>query len=152
MPPVIPTRYLEISGISMSIVGAWMLIDYTPLLQDAEQRGDDRLVPHLPGRIAHPRRRDRTAVVLPMEIYGDNDQTGAAHANQVDGLEANIAYLNANVVAPVSTGDGTRAAVLHLPAGNRNANVHVVGLGLSRTSPTTARASLKLNIPTGRFA
>lgn len=152
MPPVIPTRYLDIASVPMSIVGAWMVTDYTSLLEEADQRGDDRLIPSLAGRAPYKRLRDRTKVVVPMEIFGASDSSGAAHANAITGLEANIVYLNTNVVAPTGTGNGTRLATLHLPGGNRTAYVHVLKLSLGRRGPDRVLAGLELSIPAGRFA
>lgn len=152
MPPTIPTRYLEIASVPMSIYGAWMVTDYTPLLQEADQRGDDRLIPQVAGRAPYKRFRDATKVALPMDIFGGVDSSGTAHSDAVNGLEANILYLNTNVVAPTGTGDGTRSATLHLPAGNRTASVHVLGLSLGRSGSASVQAVLELSIPAGRFA
>ena len=151
MPAVIPTRYLEVGGVPLSIDGAWRVTDYTPLLAEADQRGEDVLVPYQDGRKAKRRWRDSAKVAVPMVIFGKNDENGDLHADEVDGLEANIAFLNDNVVAPVASGDGTRAATLHLPGGARTASVHILGLELARLSPIAARGSLALSIPAGRF-
>jgi hypothetical protein len=152
MPGVTPTRYLEIASIPMSIYGAWFITDLSSLLEDADQRGDDRVIPQVSGRAPYQRFRDATKHVLPMEIYGVNDASGAAHANDPLGIDANSLYLNTNVVAPTGTGDGTRSATLHLPGGNRTASIHVLKLSLGHKGPNKLEAALEISIPAGHFA
>jgi hypothetical protein len=61
-----------------------------------------------------------------MLILGSADRLGAAVADCYEGLQANIDYLRANVVAPTGTTDGTRSVVLTMPDGTtRTEPAHV---------------------------
>lgn len=148
MPPVIPTRYLEIGSVPLSIEGAWRILDYTPLLQGRPKRGDDRIVPGAAGRTGYDREYDEVTHRLRMDIFGWNDETGAAHPNKITGLEANVDYLNDNVVDGLTV----KTATLHLPGGNRTGSVYVEDLILGeRKAPTWIRAALVVTIPAGRL-
>ncbi len=117
---------------------------------------------HTPAWNAYQRRLTVTRHSLPMAIFGEVNQGGVPYANEWAGLEANIAYLKANVVAPTGTGDGTRAASLLMPSGaTRTADIHVVDLVRGRlvagTNMITGAegvgmlATLEISIPEGEF-
>lgn len=154
MPVVVTaTEYLEINSVALA-TPAWRIDDLTPLYQEADQRGSDILIPHSSGVLAQQRRRTVTLVALGIWVFGESDQNGSAHSNPLYGLDVNVAYLRTNIVAPTGTSDGTRSATWHLANGSstRTASVHVLGLDLSRMSPTTMKGALRLSIPAGRFS
>lgn len=137
---------------------AWDITDLTPLWANFEIRGDDRVLPGVPGVIAYRRRMTVTAYSLNMFISGDVDRTGAPYGDAWEGLEANVEYLRSHVAQPTNVGDGTRAGVLTMPSGaTRTADVHVLGITTGEVSAAGSkhallRATLELSVPAGRFA
>jgi hypothetical protein len=126
-------------------------------------RGEDRLLPSATGVIAYPRRMTATRHDLRLLVVGDVDSAGAPVSNPVAGLQANLEYLRANVVAPVVSSTGTRAATLLMPSGaTRTANIHVLGLvtqsyALSVVIDGCSQGALwigtlQISIPGGRFS
>lgn len=153
MPLVLPSRYLEVQSVPLAGEGFCRIADLTPLFEEPDQIGDNRLVWGIDGRDPYAPRIEEGDKRLRIEILGGVDVNGTAHSDGTDGVEKNIVYLNSTVVAPTGTGDGTRPAVLHLPWGNRSANVQVRGLQLAeRKAPDWARGLLILRIPAGRFS
>lgn len=142
-------EYLVVSGITLA-TAAFFGTDLSDLRRPADQRGRERIIPH-GGVIAKPRRRTVSKRSLPMVIFGNTDQNGNALSDYQAGMDAHIAYLNANVVAPISSGDGTRAASLVLANSVRNAQIHVEGLEIGRRHGPTAWATLHISIPGGEF-
>jgi hypothetical protein len=153
---------LTIGGISMNRA-AWAVVgDETglggllPLWIQTEQRGQDRLLPGAVGVIAYRRRETVTRHDLRILVVGDVDQAGATVANAAQGLAANLAYLETNVVQPTNLTDGTRAATLTVPGlATRSANIHVLGL-VPQTYRLNSAGSifigtLQISIPSGRF-
>lgn len=151
MPADLLARTFQISGVHLRIVGAWIVTDYTPLLAEANQRGNNRLIPHVDGLVAYRKRRDETRIVVPIEVFGVCDVDGLPYADPVSGLEQNILYLNEMVVAPTGTGDGTRVAVLTLPDVTLTADVQVVDMSLGYVSPSWRKGSLEMIVPAGKF-
>lgn len=147
--PIILTEYLSISGVVLANP-AYFITDLSDVRRPADQRGRDRIIPH-GGVLAKPRRRTVSKRMVPMIIDGSVDTNGAPTGNYQAGMEGHLAYLNANVVAPVSSGDGTRPATLMLAWGPKYANVHVEALEIGRRSGPTAWATLHLSIPGGEF-
>jgi hypothetical protein len=99
------------------------------LLTLVEQRGEDRILPTATGVLAYPRRRTKTEHELRLVVVGDVDQTGATVADHTVGLQANLAYIMANVVAPVVSSTGTRTFTWTTPAGTSlTGPVHVTGI------------------------
>lgn len=144
--------YLTINSVPLA-TPAWRITDLTPLFDAPKQRGDDLVIPGAAGVLARPRRNTATRIAFVIEVFGELDSDGVAHANPALGLITNIDYLYTNVVAPPGTATGTRAAEWTLPGGEtRNADVHVLGLTFLRRSPTWARGRLDVNVPAGRFA
>src|ERR1043165_5436525 len=97
---------LTIAGVSMH-TPAWIVVVLTPLWVKVDTRGGpNRAIPGIAGRVSYPRRKDETAHSLPFVVHGEVDRTGAVQANPWVGLQTNLDYLYANVIAPVDTGDG----------------------------------------------
>lgn len=127
------------------------------LWADSDVRGKDRIVPTAAGVIPYPRRLTVTRHDLRLLVVGDVDQAGTPVADSADGLEANIEYIRTNVIAPVASSTGTRAATLVLPsAASRTADIHVLRAVtqsyLIRECEAVWIATIQISIPAGRFS
>lgn len=157
---------LTIAGISMNPAnGAWAILgDETGrggllhLWAKMTVRGTDRVLPGAPGVIAYPRRGTVTRHDLRLLIVGDViGQTGAPASNAIEGLATNIEYLRANIISPVVSSTGTRAATLTIPgAASRTANIHVLEIDIQsyllQECGSIAITTLQISIPAGRFS
>lgn len=157
---------LTIGSISMSPAnGAWGIVGdeqgrngLVHLWAGFDVRGEDRILPSATGVLAYPRRITATRRDLRLLIAGDViGQTGAAATDARVGLATNFEYLRANVLAPVVSATGTRAATLTVPGlATRSANIHVLGLVTQSYMLTEcgsiAVCTLQISIPSGRFA
>ena len=153
---------LTIGGISMNRL-AWGVFGdeegqggLLPLWFQTEQRGQDRLLPGATGVIAYRRRETVTQHELRILVVGDVDSAGAAVSDHAEGLAANLAYLESNVIQPTNLTDGTRAATLTVPGqATRSANIHVLGLVPQSYRLASAGSlfigTLQISIPSGRF-
>lgn len=144
---------LTIGGVDM-MGPAWQVRNLVELWMPAQQRGRDKVIPGVNGRRPYRRFNDATTRTLAMKITGDVDRTGAAQSDKFEGLQKNIDYLIANVVAPTGATDGTRSLVLTMPDGTtRTEPVHVTGMELGEFD-RAARwllATIDLSIPAGRI-
>lgn len=143
---------LTIAGVSMH-GPAWDVVDLVPLwLTPTVRGGPNRAIPGIAGRRSFQRRIDETAVSLPMLVQGEVDRLGVAQANPWAGLQANVAYLRANVVDPTGLTDGTRAASLLMPNGTtRTASVVVLGMTPGAFVKYVRKFTLDILIPAGGF-
>jgi hypothetical protein len=128
------------------------------LWADFDVRGEDRILPSVAGVIAYPRRITARRFDLRLLVVGDVDQAGAPTADALIGLQNNLEYIRSNVLAPVVSSTGTRAASLLMPSGaTRTANIHVLGVQTQSYGfrPGCDGAiwigTLQISIPTGRF-
>jgi hypothetical protein len=152
--PTAEVGTLTISGVSMHTWG-WNVLDIRDLLFVSAIRGQDKLIPLVPGLRPYRRRLTATTHSLNIIISGLHALDGTpvtSHAARMSKLEEHLDFLYANVVAPVPTVSGTRPAVL-LPAGSspRTAEIHVYSLTPGTWTPATLRATLDISIPAGRF-
>lgn len=136
---------------------AWDIPNLTALWIEYDQRGNDRILPGAAGVIPYRRRMTATRHDLTIFIIGDVDRLGAAYGNATTGLATNVAYLDANVITPTGSGDGTRAATLTRPGlSSLTANVHVLGFRQTSVAIGDTQAImegvLQISIPSGRFA
>jgi hypothetical protein len=157
---------LTVDGISLNIAnGAWGVIGdekgnggLIHLWAGFDVRGDDRILPGAPGVIAYPRRITKTRHDLRFLITGDIiGQTGVLATNAIEGLATNFEYIRSNILAPVVSSTGTRAATLTIPgAASRTANIHVLGMKVQSymlmECGSVAVTTLQIDIPAGRFA
>lgn len=157
---------LTIGGVSLNPAnGAWGVLGdeqgrggLIHLWSKFDVRGQDRVVPGATGVVPYRRRLTVTRVDLRLLIVGDViGQTGLPASDAVEGLATNVEYLRANVLAPVASSTGTRAATLTVPGqAARAANVHVLGMTVQsyQLDPCAAISvnTLHLSIPGGRFA
>lgn len=157
---------LTIGSVSMNPAnGAWAVLGdergrngLLHLWATTTVRGEDRILPSATGVLAYPRRITATRHDLRLLIVGDIiGQTGLPASDPIAGLAANIEYLRAQVITPVISATGTRAATLTVPgAASRSANIHVLRLELQsyQLGPceSIAVSTLQISIPSGRFA
>ena len=144
---------LTIGGIAM-LGPAWKVQNLPELWLPANQRGTDVIRPGVSGVKARLRRDTVTVRTLRLLIVGSADRLGAAVTDYYEGLQANIDYLRANVVAPTGTTDGTRSVVLTMPDGtNRTEPAHVQQMDVGRIveNGAWALATIELSIPSGRI-
>lgn len=157
---------LTISTISMNPAnGAWGVLGdesgrggLIHLWYKFDVRGEDRILPSATGVIAYPRRMTVTRCDLRLLIVGDViGQTGVSASNSIEGLATNIEYIRTNILAPVVSATGTRAATLTVPGqSTRSADIHVLGMNIQSYQlgicGAIAVATLQISIPGGRFA
>lgn len=124
---------LTIGAVSMH-TPAWCITDLSDLWSSPTLRGANRLIPGRQGRKAYKRRLDENKLQFPMLVTGYCDPEGFPYGDMGmtpdQGLEANIAYLQNNVVLPNDDqADSTREATFTLPSGNtRVSTIQVVSL------------------------
>lgn len=168
MPLVNNTREgtLTIDGIDMNPSnGAWGILGdergqngLVQLWTEFDVRGQDRVLPTVTGMIAYPRRMTVTRHDLRLLIVGDViGQTGAPAADSTEGLAVNMKYIHDNVLEPIASSTGLRAAVLEVPGqSDRSADIHVLGLVVQSyqlgVCGAIAVTTLQISIPEGRFS
>lgn len=152
MPEITEPEWLEIGGVPLA-TPAWGLTDLAPLRDVPEIRGADKLVSHAAGARARRRRATVTKKAFPIWVAGDFDLDGNAIEDPYEGLDANVDYLNANVLGEVDSDEGTRAAVWHRRDGStRSTDLHVLGpVGWRSSSPFVLVGVLRVSIPSGVF-
>jgi hypothetical protein len=145
---------LTISGVNMHTYG-WNVLDVRDLWTVVAVRGQDRLVPGVSGLRAKRRRITATTHSLPMVISGLHTPAGIEVTDpdaRIIQFQDNLDYLMTNVVAPVATTAGTRAASLTMPSGGtRTANIHVLSITPGTWTPAVLRCTLDISIPGGKF-
>lgn len=148
------TGTLTISGVSLNRL-AWDIPNLTSLWYQHAVRGQSKTMTGLLGRRSFPVRVDEAVHDLYFVVNGDFDQAGAATADPLVGLQANLDYLWTNVLQPITSGDGTRPATLLMPSGaTRSADVRtspLVPVGEDVTDTRFAEFTLTVTIPGGRF-
>lgn len=153
MPIGIPTEasYLVVNDIVLA-TPAWFIRSLAPLHEDATLVGRSRRLPR--GRTRNYRRwRTETTYTFALRIRGFKDHTGATHADPLEGLEINSAFLRANLGIASPTGDGTVPAVWHQFSGAElEADVYPDLKGATLLSAFDLLTTLDLVVPSpGRF-
>lgn len=142
---------LAIAGVPLC-VQAWCLPDLSALWIGPSRRGADVVIPHLAGSLPQVERRASTAFSLRFIVTGALAGAGVAAASTPSRqLEANWAYLMANVLKPLATGTGTRTVTWTLPSGaSVSAAAHVsCGKALSLGTDAVLRTTVELIVPGG---
>ena len=146
-------RWLEIGSLVLAVPGCCEIEELGSLIGGSAVRGDNRIINVQPGRRAYEPVVDETETSVRLFIYGANDFTGSPHADQWDGIYANLATLHAGVLARPG-GDGTRTATLHWNTETELTKpVQVIppmGLAWEQGAPMY-RAVLNLRFPEGLF-
>lgn len=113
---------LDLNSISMNKPGAWNAgRSLASLLQAADKRGDNLLLPYVPGRVSLDQEDDQSVRDLSLVVQGFKDHAGATHSSHSAGLIANALYLRTNIFS-VKT---TMPAVFHTSSGDLSATVQV---------------------------
>lgn len=130
-------------------------VKLTNLFRTPDQRGANRILPGVTGVRKYRKRSTETRYSLPFLITGQYDLANQRVVGDEDEWAAqlveNMAYLNANVLLPTNTGDGTVLAVW-TPPGHAavNAYVHVLTLPEPEGLPRVfLRTTLELEVPGG---
>lgn len=105
MPATISnTLNLKINNITLAIEGFCQITSLAPILGGFDDRGSNRALGGAKGRRMYTLVLDETDYLLRLHIFGAKDVDGAAHANEFNGLIANIAYLKTNVIEASKAG------------------------------------------------
>ncbi len=156
---------LTIGTVSMNPAnGAWGVLGdkdgqggLVQLWVEYDIRGQDRILPGVPGVIAYQRRMTVTRHDLRFLVVGDIDgQTSLPVMDQRIGLQDNLSYLHEEVFAPVDSSTGMRYASLEMPGGElREAFIHVLGVKTQTYHLNECGSiwigTLQIDIPGGRF-
>lgn len=105
---------LTLGGVSMNNK-AWASLNNYILWKGAPRRGENSLIPDLPGRIAQPRRKDEATHTLECIIIGDCGATGTPHSTREAGLATNwltiknglLSYTGTTITASLALPNGT---------------------------------------------
>lgn len=119
---------VAIDGVNMHRL-AWELFDLTALFGEPEQRGQNRMIPGVAGRIPYAPRVDETRLSLPYIVTGhwNSFDDWIAPGSVYTQLQANVAFLLGGVLEPTGVGDGTRDFVWTTPSGAViTAEVHIL--------------------------
>lgn len=142
---------LAVGGFSLSGMG--ICVDLSDLWASPEVRGSNTPLPGVPGVAAEPYRPTETRYSLPLHINGHwSHATGVAlvaGGNIYAQLEANVAWLYANVVLTDTATDVTQTAVWTLPSGGSVvAEVQVLRVPPPTLLPgAVMRSTLELRVP-----
>lgn len=148
---IILQEYPTIGGVDFGNP-AYFCTDMSDLRMPARQRGANRAIPH-GSVIAKRKRNTATERTMPFVIDGSVDTSGAATGNYFSGVDTHLAYIRANVVAPVGSAPWTRAATLVLASGTLTANVQVTELERGQRSGPLLYCTLHLIVMgPGQFA
>lgn len=122
------TEYVTINSVVLSLDGAWELRDPTPLLGEGPPRGSNLAVSGTAGRTHRDKEVDEFRVpTLQMDVWGDKDELGVAHADVRSGLRDNLEYLRTNLLT-WNTGGAVTLTYTFPDAATRSGSVEVVGL------------------------
>lgn len=142
---------LEIDTISLH-TPAWTLTEQSVLrlwIPNAV-RGSNVVIPGAAGARPYPRRRDQAVYTMELVICGEVDEDGEAHTTIYEGLQANIAALQAGLFEPPE--EATRSAELTMPDSTvLEAEVQVGPLILGEKFLDLVRATFDLTVPAGVF-
>jgi len=144
---VTATEYIDIDGVPMA-TPAWLATDLSELNDGPENRGSNLVIPRRPGAVFRAKIRDSRIVNIPIVIFGDRDAENNVHADPRQGLIENINALKAALYMPSFA--AARVLTYYRAAGNVEATVQTTQkLDITPIGPTTARAILTIEIPSG---
>ncbi len=92
-------EFVTINSVVLATAGAWELIDPTPLLGEGDARGSNRVVPGSHGVSFRTKKRGAWRDVLQLDVWGEKNYAGVAHANYRVGMRDNIEYLRTNLLS-----------------------------------------------------
>ena len=113
-----------------------------------DSRGQNKVIPGVPGTRALPFRPTSTSYTIPIAVSGEVTPAGVATALDVtDQAARNIAYL----VSTLVTG-GLVGALVTIGTATRSGSVQVKAITPSDGGPGWVRADMTIEIPAGRLA
>lgn len=139
---------LKVDGATMHR-SAFAVVNVRALWNPAVKRGDSLFIPGLSGRLIMPKRRDETVHALPMLIDGRIDATGAQHPDDIDGLQANIDWIEANITNP--TNGGRTLTLTNRQATSTKTGQAHLSLIPGEQLGSLSRAVLEVTLPLGRL-
>ncbi len=151
MPLITRTEYVEIDGVPLA-TPAWEVTSLIELFDLADTRGELVEVPYRRGALAYRRQLGPKRVNLPLNIYGAQDQDGAAHPSAREGLQINRDLLVRDVLRPPQVFTAaTRLLRAHLADGSvRSGPCQVVGrLRPTEIGPGAMAAAIELALTEG---
>jgi len=145
---------LTVDGFSLN-TPAWDMYGFQPLWSEVALRGDEVILPTAPGVRSYPSRLDQIDFEMTLYVNGEVDANGVEYPDYWMGLYTNLRTLRANAFGPVTTGRGTRAAVLTLPDGLTTMTADIKFDTLRQVNeietPSFAVFRTTLTIPAGEF-
>lgn len=115
-----------------------------------EFRGEDKLIPHLPGEVPRARHIAKKTVTLIGLIRGDRNILNDPYASAVAGLKSNLNYLNYYCTPRFSTEtDKTRRVQLTTALGVEYGPGHVTFRTGDLVGPALRRITAEISLPTG---
>lgn len=108
--------------------------------------------PYMHGRNSYPAYLDELSVVFPGLLVGEKDSDGNVNADARDGLAENYEEFYAAVLAPVDSGDGTRAiSWVRGDGATWTGDVRVDNFDVRAHDAAAINYSLTLAFPAGRL-
>lgn len=146
------SEYLTIDGVPLQCAG-WTHTNLWEMWSGPATRGTDRIIPGAVGILSKPRRATARRVQLAVTIFGDRAWDGTPYVDPRVGLWTNVDHLRTNVTDPVTTGDGTRTAVLYLPDGSTvTGSVTVEAFTLGEGYGVAIPSTIDITIPAGALS
>lgn len=140
--------YLEVDGVPLATHG-WEVYDLSPLLDDPDLLGSDRVIPGA-GVRAYPRVPTVTVITLALDVFGEVDEDDAPYDDPMTGLVTNFDYLKATI-GQGAAADGTVSATFH--RGSLDPAIGPVTFlgfkGSSAFGDANLRTTFDLSIPAG---
>lgn len=150
--PAAPTEYAEVDS---NPLYWWIEVDWTPLLDGAELRGRNTVIPHSPGSYVNPRRLAETEYVCEGVLFGDRTREGVELGGDLaacrEQLRDHLAYLRDEVCSPLAPSSPLRTFVLHGDPAWEGDVIIDRHLGLARVSPVVFRVVFRVTVPAGEL-
>lgn len=149
--PTAPDEYVDVDGYGLY---EWIEVDWTPLLDGADLKGDDTHIPGAVGDYVNPRDIAGTTFVCNGNLFGHMafDGTPAtSDADQRATLRQNLAFLRGFICADVYPNDPRRTLTVH---GDPDWGADVIidrHLSLAKESPFCFSIILRIKVPDGEL-
>jgi hypothetical protein len=146
------TGELTISGTSLNDDPRWCAYDLSDLWADEATRGQNEIMPGVPGRRPFIHRKDETRYLLPFAVTGWVDSFGEAVDDSLaqSFVRSALGEIKAAVVGPIDNDDvdGTRPAIYETPDGETwYQSVQTLSLRKRRTTRGLWIGHLELVLP-----
>lgn len=143
---------LTINGVDLHTY-AWCVQDIRPLTIPGAYRGENEVVGGAEGELELPYRIGAATHDLEVQLTGVCDSDGMPYTTRQQGLDANLAELESDLLMPPTPPETAfDASITERPAGpDLFARVQVLGLELGENELVIYRAVLRIRIPGGYF-